>query len=124
QALGTGVACSEIDLESGFLMMPQAIPQAAPAPEPTSPVPTPGTPDPTPVPSGPVPPASPAAERNVNLTFSGDRDQLFKAWPALANLANLAGQVVVTVQAESTDGFDRSKLQNGVFEPLREADLI
>jgi hypothetical protein len=30
----------------------------------------------------------------------------------------------VTIHAESEKGFDKAKLQNGVLEPLREADLI
>jgi hypothetical protein len=30
----------------------------------------------------------------------------------------------VPVKAEKADGFDKSKLNNGVLEPLREADLI
>ncbi len=38
--------------------------------------------------------------------------------------ADLAGKVSVTVRAESAKGFDRSKLNNGVLEPLKEADLI
>jgi len=36
----------------------------------------------------------------------------------------LAVKVKVNVTAESEKGFDKSKLQNGVLEPLREADLI
>jgi hypothetical protein len=32
--------------------------------------------------------------------------------------------VKVTVRAESEKEFDKGKLQNGVMEPLREADLI
>lgn len=36
----------------------------------------------------------------------------------------MAGKVSVSITAESQQGFDRSKLQNGVLEPLREADLI
>jgi hypothetical protein len=32
--------------------------------------------------------------------------------------------VNVTIRAMSADGFDKAKLQNGVLEPLREADLI
>jgi len=32
--------------------------------------------------------------------------------------------VAVTVHAESQAGFDKSKLNNGVLEPLKEADLI
>jgi hypothetical protein len=30
----------------------------------------------------------------------------------------------VNLRAESVEGFDKNKLQNGVLEPLREADLI
>ena len=43
---------------------------------------------------------------------------------AVANLADMAGKVAVTVKAENPDGFDKAKLQNGVIEPLREANLI
>jgi hypothetical protein len=53
-----------------------------------------------------------------------DRKQLFSAWNAIANLADLAGKVNVTVRADSAEGFDKGKLQNGVLEPLRESDLI
>jgi hypothetical protein len=41
-----------------------------------------------------------------------------------ANLADLAGEVNVSVRADSAEGFDEHKLQNGVLEPLRESDLI
>jgi hypothetical protein len=37
---------------------------------------------------------------------------------------SFAGKVKVTIRAESEKGFDKAKLQNGVLEPLREADLI
>ncbi len=116
------VAEDEIDLESGFLMMPQAIPLPAPA-LPPGPEPTPG---PGPTPPGPTPPAppGPALERLVEIAFSADRDQLFAAWKAVANLADMAGKVSVSVKAESQEGFDRGKLENGVYEPLREANLI
>lgn len=50
--------------------------------------------------------------------------RLFTAWNTLANLADMAGKVSVAVRAESGSGFDRSRLQNGVMEPLKEADLI
>ena len=49
---------------------------------------------------------------------------LYAAWNAIANLADLADRVKVTIRAESEKGFDSSKLQNGVLEPLREVDLI
>ena len=120
------VAEDEIDLDSGFLIVPSAIPKPqvvepvvlAPNPGPTL---CPG-PSSTP-PPGPEPP-QPATQNVVELSFSADKDQIFKAWQAIANLAEYAGRVSVSVRAESAEGFDRSKLQNGVIEPLREADLI
>jgi hypothetical protein len=130
------VAEDEIDLESGFLMLPQAVPQPAPAggtepvvPQPGTEPAQPGTGDVTPPPGGagpvgPIPPVKPADEKAVELAFDADRNQLYTAWNAIANLADLAGKVKVTIRAESEKGFDKGKLQNGVMEPLREADLI
>ncbi len=129
----------EIDLDSGFLMLPQAIPQAA---SPATPVLTgvgPGEETEIPPgggiggiipPTGVVPPglviapAKPGLETTVELSFTADRNGLFTAWNAMANLADLAGKVTLTVRADSEKGFDKAKLQNGVLEPLREADLI
>lgn len=73
---------------------------------------------------GPTPPPAPPSLNTVDLCFAADRNGLFTAWNAIANLADMAGQVKVTIHAESTDGFDKGKLNNGVMEPLREADLI
>jgi hypothetical protein len=132
----TAVAEDEIDLESGFLMLPQAIPHPAPAvgPEPTLGMPGEESPQPgvgggtlppgVVPPGGPVLPAKSAGEKAVELTFDANRNQLFTAWNAIANLADLAGKVKVMIRAESAKGFDKAKLQNGVLEPLREADLI
>jgi hypothetical protein len=118
----------EIDLESGFVMLPQAIPaEAAPpaGPGPVPPGPMPPHDGPTP-PLGPVPgPISPAGtEKAVQLQFTANRDELYAAWNAIANLADMAGKVEVSIRAESETGFDKGKLQNGVLESLREADLI
>jgi hypothetical protein len=127
---GKVVSEDEIDLESGFLMMPQAIPQMTqasptltPPPGEISPTPTPGQPTPTP---GSVPTPSPGSsmQNTVDLSFQGDRNQLYTAWNAIANLADMAGKVSVTVHAETEKGFDKNRLKNGVLEPLKEADLI
>ena len=124
----------EIDLESGFLMMPQAVPVASPVPGSTGV--GPNLPAGTPAGEPPLvltPPGGPSdapgtssscAQRSVEINFSADRNQLFSAWNAIANLADLAGKVSVTVRADSAEGFDKGKLQNGVLEPLRESDLI
>jgi hypothetical protein len=132
----TMVGEDEIDMDSGFLMMPQAVPVAAASPASAATWPTgmaPGasgtdpilTLSPPPgVPSGASPSEASAAQKSVEINFSADRNQLFSAWNAIANLADLAGKVNVTVRADSAEGFDKNKLQNGVLEPLRESDLI
>src|SRR5262249_11396735 len=63
-------------------------------------------------------------QKSIEICFSADRNQLFSAWNAIANLADLAGKVSLTVRADPAEGFDKGKLQNGVLEPLRESDLI
>jgi pyruvate-formate lyase-activating enzyme len=40
------------------------------------------------------------------------------------NLADLADKVTTNVKAKKADRLDKIKLQNGVLEPLREADLM
>jgi hypothetical protein len=113
----TMISEDEVDFDSGFLMLPSAVPAAATAPVP-----------PGPVPPGPVPPTRPVTpgekQTAVDISFAANRDQLFAAWNAIANLADMSGQVSVNVHAEKPDGFDKSKLQNGVIEPLRESDLL
>jgi hypothetical protein len=135
------VAEDEIDLDSGFLMLPQAIPQpeisAGPGPATVHPG---GVADVSAgggagagvtAPSGGGTPAGatlaqvkPQPDTTVELSFSADRNELFTAWNAIANLADMAGKVAVTIRADAEKGFDKAKLQNGVLEPLREADLI
>ena len=127
------VAEDEIDLDSGFLIAPAALPApaaaVAPAPgggaEDDVRYPTPGggssatrerkDEDEKPPPTGP---------RDLTISFSADRTELFNAWNALANLADAAGKVSVRVQATSDAGFDDAMLENGVLEPLRELGLI
>jgi hypothetical protein len=132
----TAVSEEEIDLESGFLIVPQALPVAVPATVTdiasgdVAPGESGGEPSlvvtPSGAQSGPPGPSAPggAKQKSVEITFSADRNQLFSAWNAIANLADLAGKVNVTVHADSAEGFDKNKLQNGVLEPLRESDLI
>ena len=130
----SAVGEDEIDLESGFLVMPQSVPVAAPPVTtsglgPTSEVSPASGGELVPIltsPSGPpgTTPSGLAPQTAVEISFSADRNQLFSAWNAIANLADLAGKVSVRVRAESAEGFDKGKLQNGVLEPLRESDLI
>ena len=128
-AFGRSVTDDEIDLDSGFLMLPAALPvqtvEAADGdeqwPEP------PGHAERTSevrdraVPYASVAPTA-TDEQEVSLSFTADRDALYGAWNALANLADLAGKVSVSVKAEGV--LDKAKLENGVLEPLRELGLI
>ena len=124
--LSVSVAEDEVDLESGYLIMPQAVPSPVQQPisiagdggglteEPAAP--------PTPV-SAPGQPQL-ALETSFEVSFAADRGQLFTAWNAVANLADLCGTVKVTLKGASEDGIDKGKLRNGVIEPLQEAGLI
>jgi len=136
--LSVPVADDEIDLDTGFIMLPQAVPQAAPVTVPGAPgtvevgtggvIQPPVTPPDVPPTTGggtpPVMPPSAETEKVVQISFCADRNALFTAWNAAANLADMAGKVNVTLRAESDTGFDKGKLQNGVLEPLREANVI
>jgi hypothetical protein len=119
------LAEDEIDPESGFLISPAALPEA-PAAATTPPVepvigPSPG---PGPVPPSPTPPPGEHRTR-VALAFEATREQVFKAFPAIANLADKSdgGKVKLRVEATSAAGFDPAWLRNAVEEPLDEADI-
>ena len=43
-----------------------------------------------------------------------DRNALFNAWNALANLADVGGEVSINAKAKQQSGFDKSILENGV----------
>ncbi len=129
------VAEDEIDLDSGFLIAPAALPAPAAAVVP----PLGGdaedddfhrskhggadlTRERKDAAEDVKPPT--AGSRDLTISFSADRNELYNAWNALANLADAAGRISVRVQATSDTGFDRAKLENGVLEPLRELGLI
>jgi len=63
--------------------------------------------------------------QSVTLRFKATRDQIFKAFPAIANLADKSdeGKVQVKVEGRSADGFDPLWLRNAVEEPLDEANI-
>jgi len=129
------IADDEVDLDGGFVMIPETIPQ----PSPVSPSGTPSAPH-SPAPGAatsgggqfqePTPPQSPGGApapsqfKAVEFSFAADRNKLYAAWQALANLADLCGNVTVSVKGEPPQNIDKSKLENGVYEPLREANLI
>jgi Protein of unknown function (DUF499) len=122
---------SEVDFDTGFLIMPAAMPVE---PAPVTPTAAPGAETekdkpheggPTETPAGSVPTQPGLGLRNtVKLSFRANRDQIFKSFPAIANLADAAGEVAIDVTAEKSDGFDESWLRNAVYEPLDEEGLL
>jgi uncharacterized protein len=139
------IAEDEVDLESGFIMMPEAIP-APPQPEVCpacgfSPCRCSQPPQLCPqcgkmpcvcgaTPEicqrcGQSPCVCPSSEKIVSLKFKASRDQVYKAFPAIANLADKSdeGKVTILVEASAASGYDPNWLRNAVDEPLEEADI-
>ena len=128
------VADDEIDLDSGFLMVPASLPvkpiecadtagEGEQRSEPTADPERANEVRDSVVFGDPELPAA-ANEREIALSFTADRDTLFHAWNALANLADLAGKVSIDATATAEGAVDKGKLENGVLEPLRELGLI
>jgi hypothetical protein len=134
----------EIDLDLGFIIMPEAIPfpiisEICPTcgqhpcicKKPTvcakcgkfpciCDVPPPVCPN-----CGQSPCICPGLKTRVCYKFGATRDQVFKAFPAIANLADKSddGKVTIQIEATTADGYDPNWLRNAVDEPLDEADI-
>lgn len=126
-ALGREVSPDEIDLERGCLLLPECVETPAPGVPPVSgppdkgpngvpPQPGPGTP---PAPGGP----RPQKVARVCITMRVGKTSLYKTFHPLANLAERADTIRVTVEAEHPEGFDATWLRNAVREPLEEAGV-
>jgi hypothetical protein len=61
----------------------------------------------------------------VHIGFAATRDQVFKSFGAIANLADKSdgGKVSVRVEGSAAAGFDPNWLRNAVQEPLDEANI-
>ena len=122
----------EIDLDSGFILMPEAIPPSPSGPGGPDPVgPGPGGPGPVgpgPGGSGPVGPDGPPSPdpKHVHLMLEMNQDKLFGSWQAVANLAEMSSSIRIKMEidAESDEPFKKESLRNGVLEPLDELDVL
>jgi len=126
------LAEDEIDFDSGFLMIPSALPESSaslPSQTPESGSETPVKPDYSSskvseeVSTNTYP--SKESLKNISLIFSATRDQVFKAFPAIANLADKSDdqKVKIHIEGKSESGYETSWLRNAVHEPLEEADI-
>ena len=134
-AFQRGVTEDEIDLDSGFLITPAAIPDKSGAPSGEAPGgeeidQNPGQSDDGRVSrevaeSGdkPVHPY-PSASREIAFSFVADQRSLYQAWSAMANLADVTGKIAIDATATAPEGYDKAKVENGVLEPLRELGLL
>jgi hypothetical protein len=142
--IGRTLAEDEVDFESGFIMVPAAAPdlnaktspQAGGASTPgnviaqTAP-PTPGcvtlaeSPAVGSVATGASGTGAGGETRIVRFKFKATRTDIFKAFSAIANLADKSdgGRVTISVEGTSAQGFDPQWLRNGVEEPLDEAGI-
>ena len=132
-AFERGVADDEIDLDSGFLILPPSLPlPAEPCDQSTlggeegagTTGQTDGEPgEGTSTGDNSISPEL-SGSNEVAVSFVADKNNLYAAWSALANLADMTGEVSISASASLPSGFDKAKLENGVLEPLREQGLI
>ena len=147
-AFERAVAADEIDLDSGFLILPAALPEPAATPAPGGAAPAQtllgiaatggevrqptraGTDDPLPDPGSADDPddpprPAPGTAGDVAISFTAGSGELYEAWGALANLADLAGEVTISIKAANPAGsLDPAKLEHNVLDPLRELGLL
>ena len=66
-----------------------------------------------------------STKKRITLLFEATREQIFKAFPAIANLADKSdgARVKIRIEGISESGFDPAWLRNAVDEPLDEADI-
>jgi hypothetical protein len=123
--IGARPAETQLDMSTGLIVLPEAIKRESPPPE------TPGAGDDVsivPPDTGgtgvtPPPPKLPALQTAVHLRMRVNRQQIYPTTNALANLAQAAGSIQLTVEAYRPEGFEPGWLQNAVLEPLDESDV-
>ncbi len=110
--IGKEVPEDEIDLTSGFIALPEIIPaEGEKQPEVPKPLVEPER----------VEPTKKVFHLAYNLRLN--RQQLFKCFNALGNLAEKTGEISLKVEAQSKEGIDPNWLRNAVNEPIQEAGV-
>lgn len=121
-AFGRQMSEDEVDLDNGFLMTLTAVPVAVPDPvlrDPILPWLDPKPPEPTP------PELKPVARTAIRIRYAANRDEVFKTFQAIANLADKSdnGKISIVAEGQASAGYDVNWLRNAVQEPLDEADI-
>lgn len=112
--MGKEISVEEIDTPSGYIVNPEIIPI-----EKESEVPTP-TPE-----DKPKKPKVPEAGKVTQITYilKVNRQQLFKVFNAIGNLAEKSGELQLLIETQSKEGIDATWLRNAVEEPIEEAGV-
>ncbi len=137
----------EIDLDGGFLMVPSAVPVEVIPPPKECPIcgkspcecSTPPAVCPkcgkSPCECSTTPAVCPKCGKSVctcqklrtaiRIAFPASRDEVFKSFSAIANLADKSdgGKIKITVEGQCAAGYDPNWLRNAVQEPLDEANI-
>ena len=108
----------------GLAAVPTPVPPPGPGPSTLGPASTPSGPELSgagPIPRGP----RPAVRTSVRISFPATREQVFKSFPAIANLADKSdgGKISIVVEGQAGAGYDGNWLRNAVQEPLDEANI-
>ncbi|MBN2133793.1 MAG: ATP-binding protein [Sedimentisphaerales bacterium] len=134
-ALGRTMSEDEVDLDSGFLMVPAAVPSPA---EPATATGGAAVTTTTPATTGAATASTTDGQQPtggggggatvrtaVRVRFAANRDQVFKSFPAIANLADKSdgGKINISVEGQASAGYDPNWLRNAVEEPLDEANI-
>lgn len=129
--LGRSLAEDEIDFDSGFLMMPAAV-SDEPVISPSGDTPFVPKVEPTGTIHDPLhgnkfgnDQKETDVRKRIVMLFEANREQVFKSFSAIANLADRSdgAKVKIRIEALSENGYDPSWLRNAVDEPLDEADI-
>ena len=66
-----------------------------------------------------------AVRTSISITYPATRDDVFNSFAAIANLAEKSdgGKVTLTVQGKAAAGYDANWLRNAVQEPLEELNI-
>ena len=130
-AFERSVADDEIDLDSGFLIVPSALPEQPAEPGGQASIGTEASGGSGESAEGggasatsESPQPAPTHSRDIVLSFTVDQSNVYAAWNAVANLADVAERVTISAKATPPSGHDKAKIENGVLEPLRELGLI
>ena len=67
----------------------------------------------------------PTLRTSISITCPASRDDVFKSFAAIANLADKSdgGKITLSVQGKAAAGYDANWLRNAVQEPLEELDI-